>query len=159
MGGSSPLCPGAVPIPGSQPLCVQIPSRPRLSIQLPPNAPSFDKHCAPAQAPQLGRGDHDRLSYDQLHDLCERAGYSRGGPTAALKTGLASMGVADRKRTLAEDDAMDASEALTRKRGRAPDVIADNSDALLGDEGKRCRACDLHWAFVVDRAVAKERAK
>ena len=69
------------------------------------------------------------------------------------------MGAADRKRTLAEDDAMDASEALTRKRGRAPDVIADNWDALLGDEEKRCRARDLHLAFVVDRAVAREHAK
>ena len=47
----SAASPRLIPVPEFPNLSNQLPSSPPLSIQLPPPVSSFDKSCAPAQAP------------------------------------------------------------------------------------------------------------
>ena len=56
-------------------LSVQLPSSPSLPVQLPPSAASFDKNCAPWQAPVADHGRSDRNSYDQPHEVRKGRGY------------------------------------------------------------------------------------
>ena len=64
---------------------VQLLSPLLLSAQLPPPASSFGENCAPSQAPLVGRGRHDNLSYYQLHELRKRRGCSHKGSKDSLE--------------------------------------------------------------------------
>ena len=79
---------------GRQPVNLGSPTEasdfPPISIQR-PSAPSpFDKNCGPSQAPTMGSGCLDHLSYDQLRQLCRQHANYRKGSTRPLKTRLAS---------------------------------------------------------------------
>ena len=71
---------------------------------------------------------------------------------------LASMEAEDRKRTFAEDDDMETSEAATGNRGREPADAAAYSEDSLRNQGTRCRVGDLHLDVVAEKAVVGGRA-
>ena len=89
--GSSPPPPRAAPPPASPSIPGQVLSSPSVAVQLPPANSSFDKSCAPSQAPPEIRGSYDHLPYDQLHELCDIRGCSPKYSKEALETRLASM--------------------------------------------------------------------
>ena len=139
MNSSSPQLSRTAPAPDSPLLSVQMPSSPPLSVQLPPQASSFDRNCAPLQAPIAARGRQYQVSYDQLRELCRRRRYNRKDSKTVLKTRAAS--------TSAED----------RKLGRPPQGNP-NSDESQGNLKKQRRVADLHVAFVVEKEVEKGRS-
>jgi len=65
------------------------------------------------------------VSYDRIHQLCERRSKSRIDSNEVPKTRLAPKGIGGRKRAYADGDAMDTSATVTGKRGRAPDDAAE----------------------------------
>ena len=54
---------------------------------------------------------------------------------------------------------MDTSATGTGKRGRAPDDAAETSGERLGNQGKRCRAGDLHPASDAQKEELKGHAQ
>ena len=65
------------------------------------------------------------------------------------------MGSEDRRRTVSEQVAMDASGALSGKRERAPDVVVETWDEPPGNQEAQCRVGDLHLAFVAGKEGVK----
>ena len=155
LGGSSPPSPRTAPEPDPPSLSVQLPSPPPLSIQLSPHFLSLEKNCTPSQAPFVYWARWEDVSYDQIHQLCERRSTSRIDSDEAPKTRLAPKGAEGRKGAYTDSDAMDASATGTGKRGRAPDDAAETSGERLGNQGKRCRVGGLHPASVAQKEVLK----
>ena len=63
-----------------------------------PLLPSFDRDCALTEGPIIDRGCYDGMTYDQIHELCERRGYSREDSEEVSKTRLASTCAEERTR-------------------------------------------------------------
>ena len=124
----------------------------RLMFLPPKNNPALSK------APFVGREHYADMSYDQMHELCNRRGYNRKDSKEVLKTQVGSMGAEERKRTFTGDNPMDTSVTVTRKRGRATEDVVGKSDASLGSQEKRCRVGDLRLAFVTEKEAAGEHA-
>ena len=70
--------------PRASPRLIPVPESPRHGEDLEPpplendvNDPSasFDKQCAPSQAPTMEGSQYDNLTYDELHNLCKSRGY------------------------------------------------------------------------------------
>ena len=93
---------------GPRPDMIPVQDSPSLSAHLPsPQVPaegrqylepSFDKKCAPPQAPRADGAQYDELTRAQLHDQRTRRGFE----DAVLKTRLATMGAAGANRNLLE---------------------------------------------------------
>ena len=64
------------------------------------------------------------------------------------------MDAVDRKRNIEAADAMDASGALSVERRRALVGSEENSGESVSNREKRCRAGDLHLAFVAGKQDA-----
>ena len=105
------------------------------------------------------RGDYGHLTYDELHDLCERWGYARTDLKAASETRLATKNAVGCKRNCDVADAMDIPETLAWKRNRGILDAMDISDDLPLDQEKRRPASDLHLAFFVSEGKVQGRAQ
>ena len=86
-------------------------------------------------------GDYDRLTYDELRDLCRRRGYSRRDPKAVLKSRLFTI------------------NAFERKRNRSMADGANTSGATPPNQGKRRRADDLFLALVEEKEIVMDHAQ
>lgn len=126
------LLQGLFRLRGSPSSSVHVLPSPSLSVQPPRVTSSFDKNCSPSSAPPETRGSDDNLSHNQPHELCEGRGYEWKDSKAALKLRLASADDLDRNWVAAEDDAIDTTETLARKRNREPVDAADNSEEPKG---------------------------
>ena len=103
-----------------------------------PMPPSVTRSARPTRAPSIAHGCCYHLSYDQLHELCERRGYGREDS----KNLLALMGEGDRNCKTAEGDAADVSVALTGRRDRAPAVVAE-----IWKGSRDTRGSDAAWVI------------
>ena len=107
----------------------------------------------------MARGNYDKLSYGQPHELCNSRGYRREDSGDVFKTRLASMDEVGRNRTSPEDDAMDTPGASAGKRDWSPADVVDILGGSLGNRGRRCRVGDLHSAFFADKEVVRGPAQ
>ena len=126
------LLQGLFRLHGSPSSSVHVLPSPSLSVQPPRVTSSFDRNCSPSPAPLETRGSDDNLSHNQPHELCEDRGYDRKDSKAALKLRLTSVDDLDRNWVAAEDDAIDTTETLARKRNLEPVDAADNSGVPKG---------------------------
>ena len=79
--------PRLIPVPDSPQPFVQLPPEPQVGDTGKPPA-SFDRNCAPYQAPIGANVNYDPLSYGQLRELRKRRGYYKKDTKAVLKTRL-----------------------------------------------------------------------
>ena len=90
--------PRLIPVPDSPQLSAQSPPETRLEGTGKPSA-SFDRSCAPSQAPIGDSVDYDELSFGQPRELCRQRLYRVKDSKAALKTRLEAMDAAYKKTT------------------------------------------------------------
>ena len=97
---------------GPRPETIPVPDSPCLSAQLPsPHAPldrhqhlesSFDKKCAPSQAPRVDGIWYGELTWGLLHAQCSQRGCRRKEWKAVLKTRLTATDAVEAKRDMVE---------------------------------------------------------
>ena len=82
-------------LPKVSPRLIPVPDFPQHSVRMPPesrvkdagkSSASFERNCAPSQAPIGDNVNYDRLSFGRLHELCIQRGYHKEDAKAALKT-------------------------------------------------------------------------
>ena len=164
----APAQPPATENPMASPRLIPAPESPRHveDLELSPlqndvNDPSasFDKKCAPSQAPIMEGSQYDHLTYDELHNLCKSRGYCKKDAKTALKTRLEAMDTVARNSSQLQTDNMDTSYSVLGKRERP---LSDSHIAEMPTQlsvGERSRGEALATTLVVDSAAAKEHAQ
>ena len=66
--------PRSIPAPACPPFPVQLPPEPAAEDTGPVSS-SFDRKCAPPEAPVTDTTSYDQLAYGQLHALCKKESY------------------------------------------------------------------------------------
>ena len=134
----------------------------QLPVQLPPvsgtegagkNPESFDRNCAPSQAPDGDYANYEQLSYGQLRELCRRRGYHKKNTKAAPNTRLEAMDAATEKTKKGSSNHMDTSMTVLGKRSRTTEGSTETGTAADGKSGKRTRSAAVNIAFAVDLEV------
>ena len=100
---------------------------------------SFDKQCAPSQAPTMEGSQYDHLTYDELHNLCKSRGYCKKDAKTVLKTRLEALDTVERNSPQAQSGNMDTSFSALGKRARSRSVSHILETPTQVSVGKRVR--------------------
>ena len=155
------------------------PDSPHISVPLPrdssaqgegPASASLDRKCAPAQAPATDIANYFQLSFGQSHELRRQRGCEEDAK-AVLRTRLAAMDAAKKKRMGGRSRDMDTSMSVLGARPRTMVETMDEGSAL-GGNSENCpgqgfsggripwpRRGALEIAASVDLKVAKRHAR
>ena len=76
---------------------------------------SFDRNCAPSQAPVCENANYDQLSYGQSHELCKGRGYHKQAAKAAPRARLDAMDAAENRAKEGNSNDMDLSTSVWLK--------------------------------------------
>ena len=120
---------------------------------------SFDKQCAPSQAPTMEGSQYDHLPYDALHNLCKSRGYCKKDAKTVLKTRLGAMDKVGRNSPQVQSGNMDTSFSALGKRARSRSVSHILETPTKLSVGKRARGEPVATNMAVDLAVVNTHAQ
>ena len=146
--------------PMASPRLIPVPDSPHLSIQLPPDSvvedtgktsASFDRDCAPSQAPVSDNANYAQLPYDELHELWKQRGYHKRDTKVVLRTRLEAMDAAAKRSAAGSSNDTDTPMTVLGKRPRATGGTMGMGTEVGGNNSeKRPRGAALEIALSVD---------
>ena len=150
--------PRLIPVPNSSTNCAH-PDPPPDSEDSGNTSGSFNRRCAPSQAPEYEGANYDRRCYSQMRDLCKRRGRHKKKAKAALETRLEAMDSVARQPLTSNENDMDTSSSVLRKRGRSMAQSSNIGNSTMGVEGKRSLGDAPATAMAAEMAVVQAHAQ